>query len=100
MADINDFHGTRIGRHTIEGVEMLDNDTCILYFEEEFDKGENNAGVCTQVERWLDEDKWVFQDLWYDSEGMFLDSVESERLCGWEIKKSKEIINEFLKQVQ
>ena len=100
MAEINDFRRTQVGTHVVDGVEMLDKDTCILYFEEEYDKGTKNAGVCTQAEYWLDEDKWVFQDCWYDSEGNFLDSLQTERLTDWEKNKCKEIINEFIKQVK
>lgn len=97
MYTINDFHGVKIGRNTIDCIEMLDHETCLLSFEPVED-GENL--ITTQAERWLDENKWKFVDNYYDKDGMFLNSIESQRLCGLEIKQIKDVINEFLKQVK
>lgn len=97
MADINNFHGVKVGRHTIDLVEMMDKDTCLLSFEPVAD---GDGLVTTQAEHWLDENKWRFVDNYYDKDGNFTDWTESQRLCGWEIKESKDIINKFLKQVK
>lgn len=96
MADINNFQGVKVGRHTVDLVEMIDKDTCLLSFESEVI---GNVLVTTQAERWLDEDKWWFEDNYYDKEGNFIDWTECHRLCETEIKESKNIINKFLKQL-
>lgn len=95
MADINNFHGVKVGRHTIDLVEMMDKDTCLLSFEPEV---YGDGLVITQIERWLDEDKWRFVDNYYDKEGDFTDWAESHRLCELEVKEGKDIINKFLRE--
>ena len=89
---------TFIDGHVVEGIFMLDDDTCVLDFVVEREMGENNSGVVTEVQYWLDDDSWHFYDLWYDSEGDFIDSyeTESERLSEDGKKKCMEMIKSFI----
>ena len=88
---------TFIDGHVVEDIFMLDDETCVLDFVVERDRGENNSGVVTEAEYWLDEDSWHFYDLWYDSEGDFIDrSKRSERLSEDGKKKCMEMIKSFI----
>lgn len=94
---MNDFHGTKIGRQTVDCVEMLDKGTCILSFKP---KKENESGSklrVTVAEYWLDENKWIFQDQYFEDD-MYVDSCESQCLCGYEMLACKKVVREFLKQ--
>ena len=42
-----------IGGYVVDGIEMLDNNTCAMYFED-FTEGDVMYGIV--VEYWLDED--------------------------------------------
>lgn len=84
-----------VGSHKVESIEMLDNVTCLLIFVDEEDK-ENNTHVSIQVEYWLDEQTWHFNDLWYDADGMYIESVETEHLTPEQKEKCKEIMNTWM----
>lgn len=87
---------TFIDGHVVEDIFMLDNETCVLDFVVERDSGENNSGVVTEVEYWLDEDSWHFRDMWYDSEGDFICDYDTERLSDDGKKKCVEMIKSFI----
>lgn len=81
---------TTIDGHVIEGIEMLDNDTCCLYFE---DETEGDNIITTTVEYWADEDSWHFIDNIYDLDGTFLDHCDTERLT----EEGKTKVMEYMK---
>lgn len=79
-----------VGGHVIDGIEMLDDSTCCLYFEE-FE--EDGYLVCIVVEYWLDEDSWHFIDNFYDKDGYFIDHEETTYLS----EKDKTFCMDFIK---
>lgn len=49
--------GQKIGNHTVCEIYQLDKDTVLLSFDGEWDNGENDDCIVTQVEYHKDEDK-------------------------------------------
>lgn len=84
-----------IGGHKVESIEMLDTATCVLTFVAEEDKETGNL-VSTQVEYWLDEKSWHFNDLWYEADGSYIDSEETKRLAPEHQEQCKEIISTWI----
>ena len=82
-----------IGGYAIDGIEMLDDDTCCLYFEEFKDDG---LSVGIIVEKWLDEGSWHFMDNYFDENGDFLYSEKTTHLSENEKEECKKFIDEWL----
>ena len=85
-----------IGGYTIDGIEMLDNDTCCLYFE---DFNEGDVTIAIVVEKWLDEDSWHFMDNYFESDGGFINAENSTHLSEEDKEKCKEFINSWLEDL-
>lgn len=66
-----------IGDYTVDGIEMLDDDTCCLFFEE---VEEGNVLVSVVVEYWLDDNTWHFMDNYYEDDGNFINAEETTHL--------------------
>lgn len=85
-----------IGSYVVNGIEMLDDDTCILYLED-FEEGD--MLVSPVIEKWLDEDKFVFMDNYFDNDGMFSYAEETTHLTRKEMEKCKAFINNWLEDL-
>lgn len=85
-----------IGGYVISGIEMLDDSTCIMYFED-FTEGEFMIGIV--VEKWLDENSWHFMDNYFDMDGNFIDGEESTHLLDSDKEKCKEFINSWIEDL-
>ena len=82
-----------IGNYVVDGIEMLDDDTCALYLE---DFNEGDVVVSPVIEKWLDEDKFVFNDNYFDKDGMFIDSEETTHLTNEDKEECKAFINSWI----
>ncbi len=78
-----------IGNYIVSSIEMLDEDTCTMYFKK-FREG--NVMHRLIVEYWLDEDSWHFFDDRFTLDGYFINGEESTHLLEEEKQKCKEII--------
>ena len=85
-----------IGDYVVDGIEMLDDDTCILYLEE-FSEGDVVVGPT--IEKWLDEDKFVFMDNYFETDGTFINSEETIHLTDEDKEKCKEFIKSWLEDL-
>lgn len=95
---MENYMGDRIviGGYVVNGIEMLDDDTCALYLEE-FNEGD--VVVSPVIEKWLDEDKFVFMDNYFDNDGMFIDAEETTHLSEKEKEECKEFINSWIEDL-
>lgn len=82
-----------IGNYIVSSIEMLDKDTCAMFFKD-FTEGNVMYGIV--VEYWLDEDSWHFLDNRFTLDGYFIDSEESTHLLEEEKQKCKEIIERWI----
>lgn len=87
-----------IGDKKVDGVFMLDKDTCVLSFETK--QAAPDEQVNTIVEYWKDEDTWHFVDEFFDNDGNYTDAEESTRLTDEEKEECKRIINDYIKSKQ
>ena len=96
---MKDYMGDRIviGDYVIEGIGMLDDDTCILYLEG-FNEGD--VVVSPIIEKWIDEDKFVFMDNYFDNDGNFIDSEKTTHLTDEEKKVCKAFIDTWLEDLR
>ena len=78
-----------IGKYIVSSIEMLDEDTCTMYFKE-FREG--NVMYRMNVEYWIDEDSWHFFEDRFTLDGYFINGEESTHLLEEEKQKCKEII--------
>ena len=78
-----------IGNYIVSSIEMLDEDTCTMYFKE-FTEG--NVMYRMNVEYWIDEDSWHFFEDRFTLDGYFINGEESTHLLEEEKQKCKEII--------
>ena len=78
-----------IGKYIVSSIEMLDEDTCTMYFKE-FREGNVMYGMI--VEYWIDEDSWHFFEDRFTLDGDFINGEESTHLLEEEKQKCKEII--------
>ena len=85
-----------IGDYVVDGIEMLGDDTCVLYLEE-FNEGD--VVVSPIIEKWIDMDKFVFMDNYFDNDGMFINSEETTHLTDEEKEECKEFINSWLEDL-
>lgn len=85
-----------IGDYVVDGIEMLDDDTCVLYLEE-FNEGD--VVVTPIIEKWFDMDKFVFMDNYFDNDGMFINSEETTHLTDEEKEECKAFINSWLEDL-
>ena len=85
-----------IGDYVVDGIEMLGDDTCVLYLEE-FNEGD--VVVSPIIEKWIDMDKFVFMDNYFDNDGMFINSEETTHLTDEEKKECKEFVNSWLEDL-
>jgi hypothetical protein len=95
---MEDYMGDRIviGNYVVDDIEMLDDDTCVLYLE---DFNEDDMVVSLIIEKWIDEDKFVFMDKYFDNEGMFIDEEETTHLTDEEKEECKAFINSWLEDL-
>lgn len=95
---MKDYMGDRIviGDYVIEGIEMLDDDTCVLYLE---DFHEDDIVVSPTIEKWIDEDKFVFMNNYFDDDGNFIDSENTTHLTDEEKEACKVFINSWLEDL-
>ena len=99
VAEINDYRGTKVGEYTVECVEMLDSDTCILSFETIDDEEDEDTVVDITAEYWIDEDSWHFNDTFFvKGSGDYLDTCKTTHLTEEEKDRCKEIIVKYLNQ--
>ena len=82
-----------IGNYIVSSIEMLDKDTCAMFFK---DFTEDNIMCGIVVVYWLDEDSWHFLDNRYTLDGYFIDSEESTHLLEEKKQKCKEIIERWI----
>ena len=96
---MKDYMGDRIviGVYVIEGIEMLDEDTCVLYLEG-FNEGD--AVVSPIIEKWIDEDKFVFMDNYFDNDGNFIVSEKTTHLTDEEKEMCKAFIDSWLEDLR
>lgn len=78
-----------IGKYIVSSIEMLDEDTCTMYFKE-FTEGKVMYRM--NVEYWIDEDSWHFFEDRFTLDGYFINGEESTHLLEEEKQKCKEII--------
>ena len=82
-----------IGGYCIDGIQMLDDSTCCLYFEEF-----NECGKVVQivVEKWLDDDSWHFTDNYFAENGYSICSAETTHFSDKEKEQCRMFIDEWL----
>lgn len=85
-----------IGGYVVDGIEMLDNTTCAMYFDN-FTEGDVMYGIV--VEYCLDEDSWHFSDNRFALNGYFIDSEDSTHLTDEDKEKCKEFINSWIEDL-
>lgn len=85
-----------IGDYVVDGIEMLDDNTCCLYFE---DFTEGDVIVSPIVEKWLDMDKFIFMDNYFEAYGHFINSEETTHLTDEDKEKCKEFINSWIEDL-
>ena len=85
-----------IGGYAVEGIEMLDDATCCLYFEA---INEGHELITIVAEKWLDEDKFVSMDNYYEEDGNFIDCEETTYLTDEDKEKCKEFINSWIENL-
>ena len=85
-----------IGGYVVDGIVMLDDNTCAMYFED-FTEGDVMYGIV--VEYWLDEDSWHFLDNRFELNGNFIDSEDSTHLTDEDKQKCKEFIESWLEDL-
>ena len=85
-----------IGDYVVDGIEMLDDNTCCLYFE---DFTEGDVIVSPIVEKWIDMDKFIFMDNYFEKYGHFINSEETTHLTDEDKEKCKEFINSWLEDL-
>ena len=78
-----------IGNYIVSSIEMLDEDTCTMYFKK-FREG--NVMYRMIVEYWIDEDRWHFFEDRFTLDGYFINSEESTHLLEDDKQKCTEII--------
>ena len=96
---MKDYMGDKImiGGYFVDGIEMLDDNTCAMYFED-FTEGDVMYGIV--VEYWLDEDSWHFSDNRFALNGYFIDSEDdSTHLTDEDKEKCKEFIKSWLEDL-
>lgn len=95
---MKDYMGDRIviGDYVIDGIEMLDDVTCVLYLEHFY---EDDMVVSPIIEKWIDEDKFVFMDNYFDDDGSFIDSEKTTHLTDKEKEECKAFINSWLEDL-
>ena len=87
-----------IGGYTIDGIEMYDDYTCCLYFEN-FEEGDKLITII--VEKWLDDDSWHFADNYYALNGYFIKSEDdTTHLSADEKEECKRFINGWLETLE
>ena len=82
-----------IGGYPIEDIEMIDKDTCCLYFKT-FEEGDLLVAIV--VEKWLDENKFVFMDNYYEQDGYFIGAEDTTHINEDEKEMCKNFINSYL----
>lgn len=87
--------GIIIGGYFVDNIEMYDDATCCLYFEN-FEEGDKLITII--VEKWLDDDSWHFVDNYYALNGYFIDSEDTTHLTEDDKEECKKFINEWLKE--
>lgn len=94
---MEDYMGDRImiGDYVVDGIEMFDDDTCVLYLEE-FNEGD--VVVSPIIEKWIDMGKFVFTDNYFNNNGGFFNS-ETTHLTDEDKEKCKEFINSWLEDL-
>lgn len=85
-----------IGDYVVDGIEMLDDNTCCLYFE---DFTEGDVIVSPIVEKWIDMDKFIFMDNYFEEYGHFINSEETTHLTDEDKEKCKEFINSWIEDL-
>ena len=85
-----------IGGYAVSGIEMLDDNTCAMYFED-FTEGDVMYGIV--VEKWLDDNSWHFSDNRFALNGYFIDSDDSTHLTDEDKEKCKEFINSWIEDL-
>ena len=85
-----------IGGYVVSGIEMLDDNTCDMYFED-FTEGDVMIGIV--VEKWLDDNSWHFTDNYFALNGYFIDGDESTHLLDADKEKCKEFINSWIEDL-
>ena len=85
-----------IGGYVVDGIEMLDDTTCAMYFEN-FTEGDVMYGIV--VEYWLDDDSWHFTDNRFALNGYFIDDEESTHLLEEDKQKCKEFMQSWIEDL-
>ena len=97
MKQSKDYWLRSIGKHKVSDIYMLDKYTCLLRLETE--KLDDIFSVQTEIEYWLDEKSWHFNDAITERETEdFVGTYKSENLTDEEKKECKELIMQFLKE--
>jgi hypothetical protein len=84
-----------IGGYNVSGIEMLDDNTCAMYFEN-FAEGDKLIGIV--VEYWLNDDSWHFSDNRFAINGYYIDSEDTTHLLDVDKQKCKEFIKGWLRK--
>ena len=85
-----------IGGYVVSGIEMVDDNTCAMYFE---DFTEDVVTISIVVEKWLNDDSWHFNDSYFELNGDFIDSENSTHLLDADKEKCKEFINTWIEDL-
>ena len=85
-----------INGYSIEGIEKLDKDTCCLYFKT-FKEGDLLVSII--AEKWIDENKFVFIDNYFEQNGYFIDAEDTTHINEEGKEKCKDFINSWLENV-
>ena len=85
-----------IGGYAVDGIEMLDDSTCAMYFA---DFTEGDVIISIVVEKWIDECSWHFSDNRFALNGYYIDSEESTHLLEEDKEQCKEFINNWIENL-
>lgn len=91
------LEGLKIGEHTICSIDQLDKNTVLLSFDGEWNDDEDGDCVVTEVEYHKDENKWIFEDLYYDKNDDFTDRLPSKRLTQYQKRKVKKMMTDWMR---
>ena len=86
-----------IGDYTVDGIEMLDDETCCLFFEE---VEEGNFLVSVVVEYWLDDNTWHFMDNYYENDGHFISVEETTHLSADDKEECMTFMKSWLEDLE
>lgn len=88
-----------IAEHSIEGIEMIDKNTCLMGLLGWYVSNEDETVIeRVEIEYWFDDKSWHFTDILETEAGEYEEDFEDEVLTYDDKRKCKEVIRDWLKE--